>query len=1299
MFSVVSEPCKELRVGLASGIYTLNDAAEERRAAQKAFGVAREGGGPLNAYEAALAIQEQYLVKDEAQEAADRQKEEEQRGLRERRETDEILTLQQMLPELLQGNRRLLRLLAQYEEGFLMQCCELPLEFKIKALQVPEAEDSPAEPKGIGGPLEAVLQAPEAPVTIARQGRHVAAFANRRMNPGDLIFKEKPFVCTPVVLESGQVFSSCFHCLQERQDPSQAFSCPVSPNTCPFVFCSCECLMKNARLHAVECTCMPLIFAAAKESRLSVTFVLHLFRVLVKASLQREAQLPPDNKIQGETDTFNGDVVTQIFSLNAFEEEVRKGQPELLQKIQLLLRRLQQSIPPNMLLYLTEKELLHVALVVLQYSPYVSATSAAAAVQRRDPDCTLGQVFAPAAAMLHHSCVPTATVTLGEDGRVAVRALTQIPPGGYICVSAEEDLFKTQRERKAVEALPRVFGCGCIRCRENDEGGRLLRGIRCFKCIRGFLCPLKDKGMLARLKAYGETGLSRAVVSSNTATAKTAPQETPGDNPTTGKTVKTPPKHTSQQSAKDKEEGPPDAPPLQEQWLCSCCGLTGQQTSKVCEEMERDIAQRQTKADAHLLQGARQLAARCYSDLVELYGSKLHPQHSVLFNANTILAGLLAAQGGKELPRALIILRRASMAAETVLPATSMVKVHLYLKLAELTYRTMQLEKQCRRGPPIPPEKILNPLFCALWNCVACKGREATLSVTVGLRLRRFAALLGVSTPPLTHFPVVRTDEQIRKLFMQDPVSIAAGLVRRGVHFPLALELYKAMKDIQHLPTGLSLLGLACLYAQDAVVNAMLKMGYNLFAQCPLGMTPLLVMCASRASHLPSGRKGTVARCVPSAAAAAAATAVAETEMEKATETARLTIFRLMLQHCDSLDAHEALLDRHRPLEKRQSPSPSSSTSTGTEEETATSQDTAAKPKGPVLGPSRRRLLFASAHRLLGRSQALHFAASNNKTRLCRQMLAAGAEVEALNIEGATPLHLACVSGALDTVKLLVERGADINAPTLAGETPLLLAGYWLRGDILSWLLQKGANPKAVTRAEGLTVLHAVAAGVLRQTRPLFRGLAWEGDPAAITLEGVSAEAVARGTYTRGGVHPESQDALIDLRFPSATSENSEMLVFPEELMERVQKAHNILLSLVPHCDPCTYTRRTRRGFTAADLLLHSWEDFEGRRNGMLKVGDLRLAPLTTEEKQQLEERWHFVLHKIYILRDLLRPQALEGTEGDTRGDCTPRPEQMKEAEHQKMLAVAPWLFPDEVARANGRVSKGPLAMETAAGG
>ncbi|CDJ69944.1 ankyrin repeat-containing protein, conserved, putative [Eimeria necatrix] len=1339
MFSWVSALRREQSAGLSSRLYTLSDMAEERLAQQKASGFTRDSNEVhkgLTAYEAALKIREQHGVKDEGQELEEKGKEQKQRGLREQQETSEILELQRMLPELLQrkrfkeaegaiccfldknprnadgfvllaetyghqrnqmgalsalwgaihncpGNRRLLRLLAQYEENFLMERCELPLLFKVKALQVPEMTGSLAH-KGTAGKAVSPLFHPQgAPVMIVRQNGQTTAFANRQLSPGDLIFREKPFVCTPLLLETGQIFSTCFHCLQEREDPRKAYSCPVSPHTCPFVFCSWNCLMRNARLHAIECTCMPLMYAMAKESGFMVTFVLHLFRILIKASLQRETQVARSGKEAGAA--ADTDMATQLFALNSHEEAVRKGQPELVKKLQVLVRRLQQNVPPNLLLYLTEKELMHVALVVLQYSPFVSATSAAAAVERRNAECTLGRVFAPATALLHHSCVPTATVSLQEDGQLAVRAITFIPAGGYICVSAEADLFKSQKERKAVESFPRVFGCGCIRCKENDEGGRLLRGIRCFKCVRGFLCPSKGGNMLARLKAYEDIGASvgERVSAVKVKAEKKVATAGGGDS-----------RERLLGKAKAKCTGgrrlpATSAASLEEQWLCNCCGLTDTKVSLTCASIERDLLQRQSEADTHLIKGSQQLATRIYGDLVDHYSSKLHPQHAVLFNVNTILAGLLATKGGKDVPLALILLRRAGMAAETVLPATSMTKAHLYLKLAELTYKAMQLEKQCRRGPSVPSEKIMEPLFCALSNCVACMGSDASLSVVMSLRLRRFAALLGVCTPPLLQVPIVRTEdvfvalyraatnsraassEQIKEHFCRDPMSVAVALLRRGLHFPLALELFRAMKGTQHLPTGLSLLGLACLYSKDAIVGHLLKMGYDLFAKSPLGMTPLLAMCASRESGLPF--QNWEISSDRSASKAAEETAAG-------TDVAQLAILRLMLQHCDSLDAANTGTGSLRGLgNKTLSKGKLGANGSPRKEDISVSRT---PPLSSLWGLSRKRLLSASSHRFLGRSYPLHFAASNGKARLCRQLLVAGGAVEALNAESATALHLACVAGDPETVRVMLEHGANINAATLTGETPLVLAAYWLQDAVFSVLLEKGANCNIVTKDEGMTVLHAIAAGVLRQTRPLFRGLAWEGDLAAIALHGLSLESVARGTYTLSGSSLIPEEAPVDIRIPSSTLEGNDIFLFPGELMRRVQKAQGMLLLLLSHCDSCTYTRHTRKGFTAAELLLHCWENFQRRRRKLLEQGDLRFAHLTDEERRQVEERWRFVLHEINVLKDLLRLHHTVSVETANPGDLTPRDDQLREMKQRKLLSQAPWCFADEIAKA-----------------
>ncbi|KAL8273796.1 hypothetical protein Esti_002270 [Eimeria stiedai] len=1331
---------EEHRAKLSRRVYTLHDAAEDLLAVQNA------GGQAVLNDEASSALQKIQHPREEEGEwhsAEARDKAQDKRRLKELQETRELLTLQQLLPELLQrgrfkeaegavccfldrnprnadglvllaevhteqnspiaaiaalwgavhncpNNRRLLRLVTQHEEAFLLERCELPLQFKLRALEPPKDwRGREADEKGLLNGFDTGGNG--ASLVISRQGTHTAAFANEDLTPGDLILTEKPFVCTPLMLDKGQILSSCFHCLREREDPARAFSCPVSPHTCPFVFCSWQCLMKNGRMHSVECSCIPIIYGAAKESGLDVTSVLHVFRTLVKAAMQREFKQPRADGDAEQDQDPTSDVASLLLNLSSYEDAVKQGQPELFKRLTLLARRFQRSLPPHLLLHLSEKELVHLILVVLQYSPHVIGHSAAAAVQRQNPETTLGRVLAPATAMLHHSCVPTATVSLQEDGRIAVRALTFIPAGGLVCLSVEEDLFKPQKERKAVESLPRVFGCGCLRCTDNEEGGRLLRGIRCPKCVRGFLCPVKGAAMLARLKAYEGTGILTGPMLENVASKATAVVAA-AKGIVLKQVGSTKPERTE-----NKEAEPVAASPLpDEQWLCGSCGLASKKATKLCEAIERDALKKQQAAERFLAQGAHQRARRVYSSLIAEYCSALHPQHAVLFNAHVILAGLLASQRGRNLPRALILLRRALVAAETVLPPTSMTKVHLYLKLAEITYQTMQLDKHCRRGPSLPPEKILEPLYCALWNCVACLGGEASLSVVIGLRLRRFSGVFGVCTPPLLHVPVVRTEdvfialyraatksttatpEQIKMHFTKDPMFVAVALVRQGLCFPLALELFRAMRGVHHLPTGLSLLGLACLHSQDAVARELLAMGYDLFAPSHLGMTPLLVMCASQHQSLLSLEK-------PRSQSPKNGFATAS---EK--EEAQLRILRLMLQHCDALDAKETIHVKHAVKLRSASPQ---STKTKSDGENSIARGN--------LQLNKRRLLFVASHHFLGSSHALHFAASSGKARLCRQLLAAGSVVGVLNAENATPLHLACMAGSVETVRTLLDGGADLDASTLRGETPLVLAAYWLHADIGALLLKRGADCNVVTKAEGLTVLHAVAAGVLRHTRALFRGLAWEGDPAAIALEGLSVESSAKCVYPRKGAGLIPEDALIDTRLPSSCQEDNDLFLFPGELLDRMRRAKGLLLTLLPHCKSCTFAHHARSGLSAAELLIHSWESFSSKRNRLLQLGDLRFMSLPPDTRREVEEQWHFAAHEIYVLGDMLKPQQnLTSGAYKSKDSLTPRGSALQEAQHQQLLAAAPWYFPDEVLNATrrGRRNASPAAETTASG-
>jgi ankyrin repeat protein len=70
----------------------------------------------------------------------------------------------------------------------------------------------------------------------------------------------------------------------------------------------------------------------------------------------------------------------------------------------------------------------------------------------------------------------------------------------------------------------------------------------------------------------------------------------------------------------------------------------------------------------------------------------------------------------------------------------------------------------------------------------------------------------------------------------------------------------------------------------------------------------------------------------------------------------------------------------------------------------------------------------------------LHIAAEKSDVGIARLLIEYGADVNARDEEGRTPLHIAAENGYINVVRLLVEKGADINARDNEGFTPLHLA-------------------------------------------------------------------------------------------------------------------------------------------------------------------------------------------------------------------------------------------------------------------
>jgi hypothetical protein len=131
-----------------------------------------------------------------------------------------------------------------------------------------------------------------------------------------------------------------------------------------------------------------------------------------------------------------------------------------------------------------------------------------------------------------------------------------------------------------------------------------------------------------------------------------------------------------------------------------------------------------------------------------------------------------------------------------------------------------------------------------------------------------------------------------------------------------------------------------------------------------------------------------------------------------------------------------------------------------------------------AVGASRQRaeefFLDGIDHHLYAGDTALHVAAAAYEPGIARELVDAGANVEAMNRRGAQPLHYA-VDGSpggarwnpaaqRDTVRCLVELGADPNAVDKNGTTPLHRAVRNRCAAAVEALLDLGADPQATNR-------------------------------------------------------------------------------------------------------------------------------------------------------------------------------------------------------------------------------------------
>lgn len=108
--------------------------------------------------------------------------------------------------------------------------------------------------------------------------------------------------------------------------------------------------------------------------------------------------------------------------------------------------------------------------------------------------------------------------------------------------------------------------------------------------------------------------------------------------------------------------------------------------------------------------------------------------------------------------------------------------------------------------------------------------------------------------------------------------------------------------------------------------------------------------------------------------------------------------------------------------------------------------------------------------------QELHAAARNNDVPEVRRLLATGADPNAHNVGGFTPLHRAAWPGFVEVIDPLVDGGANPNATDRFGNSPLHLAAGRGHLEFISHLVGRGAEVDRPNE-EGVTALHLACKG------------------------------------------------------------------------------------------------------------------------------------------------------------------------------------------------------------------------------
>ena len=178
-------------------------------------------------------------------------------------------------------------------------------------------------------------------------------------------------------------------------------------------------------------------------------------------------------------------------------------------------------------------------------------------------------------------------------------------------------------------------------------------------------------------------------------------------------------------------------------------------------------------------------------------------------------------------------------------------------------------------------------------------------------------------------------------------------------------------------------------------------------------------------------------------------------------------------------------------------------------------------------------------------------------------------DISVLADNGATPLHTAARTGAIDAARHLLDAGADPTIETRSGMTPLLLAAEAGHTEIVELLISAGADVNAVGYGDSQTALsRAILFGHHKTAIALLEA----GADATIANDSGNTPLHAAAYRGHHGIHKALLKEDVDIDAQGEPDNKTALMLAAETGHER-----NVMLLLQAEADP---TLRTKRGAT-----------------------------------------------------------------------------------------------------------------------